>query len=459
MFTMTTGYQNSIVAEARQRLRDVLEDISNIIKLQTQAQDSTQYNVDPSTILIAARQDILALSKDFDVFKKFINDNRDKLFDKEYEYYNYKFDTIQRQIDFFVDTIMIPTVASPIPTGVSANDTAVGAAFTGTIVMVTDGDTVVVEPTSGSFSDPGDDSGRPSVFSGTAQVVNSAGVESPSSPELSDKQIPPAFDDSGSSLPGGKNKKLLTIRLAGIDCPEGGTSRGKMVTKATSDFWLNKDVMVYYDRHTPNDMYGRVLGTIYWNDINFSIWSLEHCYTSPNLKFAKNHYVDDIEYKQAVGKCLQSWPQIGVINVTSKPSHASVHIGSTDEELKVLRGNTPVDVQMPIGDHVLIISSPGCSTIRDVIEVTSEKKKLPTYILSKSSSNTGLVDISTDPFDASAIISIDDVPVSLSPVMADLPLTPPSKITVVADGYVTDERSVTPVIGKITKIVVSLKKS
>ena len=336
----------------------------------------------------------------------------------------------------------------------------VGAAFTAKIVMVSDGDTVLVEPTSGSFGDTNMSfTGEPEGGSPSPGILIASAVDSSSDLSSSPLVSPTTPVNQAGPLPGGKNKKLLTIRLAGIDCPEGGTSRGKMVTKATSDFWLGKDVIVYYDRHTPNDLYGRVLGTIYWKDINFSIWSLERCYTAPNLKFGKNHYVDSVEYKQAVGKCLQSWPQVGVVTVTSKPPHASVHIGSNDEELKILRGNTPVDVQLPIGTQILIISASGCSTIRDTVEVTSEKTKLPTYVLSKSSSNTGLVDISTDPFDASAIISIGDVPVSLSPVIADLPLSPSSKITIVADGYVTEERDVSPVIGKITKIVVSLKKS
>lgn len=458
---MTTGYQNSIVAEARQRLRDVLEDISNIIKLQTQAQESTQYNVDPSEILIAARQDILALSKDFDVFKKFVNDNRDKLYDKEYEYYNYKFDTIQRQIDFFVDTIMIPTVASPIPTGVSANDTAVGAAFTGTIVMVTDGDTVVVEPTSGSFSDPGDDAGRPSVFTGTSQVVNAAGVESPSSPELSDSQIPPAFDDSGSSLPGGKNKKLLTIRLAGIDCPEGGTSRGKMVTKATSDFWLNKDVMVYYDRHTPNDMYGRVLGTIYWNDINFSIWSLEHCFTEPNLKFAKNHYVDNTEFKNAAKHCVQTWPLVGFVKISSSPSHATIFSGPSDDSVVQLGSITPCEVDLPVGKNVIVLSLAGYSSLRDEIDVVANKKvQLPPYTLQKLPVAVGMVSISVAPIGVRSIVSLDGEICGLAPISIELPVSVPVEVSVAFDGnYDIFHETVTPEVGKVVRVPIVPVKS
>ena len=92
---MATGYSSIVVAEARERLSNLLRGIDGVTKLQRQARENEQYNINASALYVAARHDLLAVQADFDIFKKFIDDNRDKLYDKEAEYYAYKADNIE----------------------------------------------------------------------------------------------------------------------------------------------------------------------------------------------------------------------------------------------------------------------------------------------------------------------------------------------------------------------------
>lgn len=131
-------------------------------------------------------------------------------------------------------------------------------------------------------------------------------------------------------------------------------------------FWLGKEVTVHYIRHTPTDLYGHVLGTIYYEDINFAIWSLEHCFTEPNLKFGKNAFVDGVEFKQASKRCVISWPQLGKVRIISKPTHASVYL---DSLMAMIVNSVSVAAillanSLPVGDYVLILASPGISSLR-----------------------------------------------------------------------------------------------
>ena len=120
---MATGYSSIAVAEARERLSNLLRGIDGVTKLQRQARENEQYNINASALYVAARHDLLAVQADFDIFKKFIDDNRDKLYDNEAEYYAYKADNIRMQLDYLTDTIVIPSLVTPvIPAGSSDND-------------------------------------------------------------------------------------------------------------------------------------------------------------------------------------------------------------------------------------------------------------------------------------------------------------------------------------------------
>jgi endonuclease YncB( thermonuclease family) len=404
---MTTGYQVAIVAEARQRLQDLLKGIDGIRKLQDDARNAQQYKQDPSGLYVAARQNLLALATDFDIFKVFITDNKSKLYNNESKYYEYIKDSIQRQIDFLEDTIVTPTINAPLPTG-SENETDVGRSFVGVIKQVTDGDTFII-----------------------SQIVNP--------------------DDDGGLI----HDRI--VRIAGIDTPEGGTERGKFITNATSDFWLGKTVTVYYDRHTPNDLYGRVLGTVYFNDTNFAIWSISHCYSTPNLKFEKNHFVDPVELKQAAKDCIMSYPSIGILKIFTKPPHADIYIGKSGDEPKKHGDVTPCEIELPAGQYVIILSSPGYSSLREEIEIVANKKDQMARSLIKSPVDSGIVRVFTNPIDSGAIVSVDDKITGLSPLTLELPVDVPVKISVSAERFKTQEDSVVPVIGGPTYVTFVLE--
>lgn len=400
---MVTGYGTSVIAEARQRLQDLIRGIDGVLKLQKQAKEQEQYNVDPSPLYVAARQDLLALAKDFDIFKLFINENKGSLYGDEPKYYEYKIETIKMQLDNLENTIIIPSLTAPIPSGDVENDTDVGRSFVGIITSVSDGDTMTVR------QHPSYDGGLPS-----------------------DHQV----------------------RVAGIDTAEGGTPRGKYAAETTRSFWEGKEVTVYYDRHTPNDLYGRVLGTVYYGDINFATWSLERCLSEPNLKFSKNHFVDPIEIRQSFSKCVVGWPQIGVIKVTSSPTHATVYVGTSDGDLQRSPSLTPCEIELPVGKHILIISSPGYGSVRDEIDVLSEKMQLPVYSLAKLPVSVGTVVVSVAPVSSRAIISIDGSIQGLSPLTVDLPVDVPVVVSATVDGdYTIDDVTVVPKIGEIKRVV------
>ena len=401
---MVTGYSNIQIAESRSRLRDVQSSINDVWKLQKQARENEQYNISSSDLYSAARMTLMATRADFDVLVTFVEANKVKLYggdNGEYLYFRRMFDVIRSLLSYLEDTIVIPSLTAPIIPSGSSDNQSPGASFVGEVVAVSDSDTITVE------------------------------------------QLLP----SGESL-------QHVVRIAGIDAPEGGTVRGKLYAAATRSYWLGKSVTVYYDRHTPNDLYGRVLGTVYDVDDesgdNFAIWSLQHGYSAPNLKFGKNHFVDPVEIKQSASKMVPSWPHLGKVKIQSKPTHAIVRVGQNDSELLVVRGNTPLELDLPVGEHTIILTFDELGSIRDTIEVLQEETKLPIYVY--GGKGTSPVIITTKPIDSRVIISIGDDVIGLSPVYIGLPVDAPATIRAAyPDGTVLTE-IVTPVMGDVSKI-------
>jgi endonuclease YncB( thermonuclease family) len=400
---MVTGYTSSIVAEARQRLRDLVEGISQVYLIQTRAKDAEQYHYDASSFYIGARKALLAIQEDLDTFTKFIDTNRDKL--DSIDYYKYKIDDIDRQIDMLEITIITPSILAPAKSAGTTNlpgDLAVpvGQSFVGKVTHVDDGDTFVV-----------------------TVVENGASVD-------------------------------RIVRIAGINVPEGGTTRGKFVTGETTKMLLNKEVTVYYDRHTPNDTYGRVLGTVYLGEINYALWLLDNCYAVPLLKFGTNHFVDPEEVKAHFAHCIMGgWPPDGIIKVISSPTHASVWVDG-----KLNGALTPCEIRLPAGQHTLRLAASGCSSVEDVIQVEPREQELPPYVLPKLPAATGTIIVEVLPQELRAIISIDGNPVGLAPFSTELPAGISVKVTVVANDYQNDEEVVTPVLGKVVRLVSRPKK-
>lgn len=396
---MTTGYQNNVVAEARQRLRDVLTGIDNVIKLQTQAKSQEQYNFDPSPLYSAARHSVIAVSQDFEIFKTFVKDNESDLYADEPAYYAYMIDNIEMQISNLENTIIIPSLTSPIAAGSVENDTSVGMSFSGKVVLVPDGDTLTVRQ--------------------------------------EEKDVAP---------------RDYAVRVAGIDAAEAGTSCGALVASLTSEFWLGKEVTVYYDRHTPNDLYGRVLGTVYWGDTNFALWSLDHCYSSPNLKFSKNHFVDPDEIKRLFSKCVEGCPIVGSIKITTLPTHATVRYGKVGESLILAPEITPCEIVLSTGRYRIALSAPGCGTVIDDIDVSTGKQQLPVYNLVKIPVITGQISIEVPPV-GNPFVYADGELIGVAPVSIDRPVDVVVKIVVDFNGAGQYSEDVVPVVGEIKRVI------
>jgi endonuclease YncB( thermonuclease family) len=392
---VVTGYIKPEVAEARQRFRDLLAEIDRVYVILDRAKGAEQYHIDTSSFYTSARQELDAFAVDLSSYQSFIDTNKSKL--DSYDYYALTVSDLNNQVFMLQQTIVNPTLVTPFSENPLSPDGPVGMSFTGKIKSVDDGDTCVV-----------------------TQVVDN---------RLLDR----------------------VIRIAGIDAPEGGTSRGKAATDAAIKMWLGKDVTVFYDRHTPNDLYGRVLGTIYWQDVNWALWSLENCWSAPLTKFGKNHYLDPDELKNAAAKCIMGkWPPEGIIKVTSSPTHATVFIdGKEMEEL------TPCEVRLPVGEHAISLSVFGCSSVSDTIDVEPITKQLPPYILQKIESVNAVVSIVVLPLDVRHIISVDDKIIGISPITIELPVDISAKISAVSAEYGAIEKSVTPVSGIINKVELS----
>ena len=404
---MTTGYKTVVVAEARQRLADVVRDIDGVVKIQKQAKEQEQYNIDPSPLYSAARLAVVALAEDFDIFKKYVDENQKDLYATELNYYKYMSNVIEAQIENFQNSIIIPSLTAPIAAGSKENDTDVGMSFTARVITVPDADTLIV------------------------------------------RQFP-----DGEAIP-----RDHTVRVAGIDAPESGTVRGKHVADKTSEFWVNRDVIVFYDRHTPNDLYGRVLGTIYLlgsdgeaTDTNFAIWSLERCYSEPNTKFGKNHFVDKDQLKLAFSRCAVGSPTHGTIKVTSLPTHAVVRVGKIGESLSQNSELTPCEITLPVGEYIIALTAPGCGSLIDEISVSPGLTHLPVYNLPKLASSTGIVSVDVAPV-GKAVVLVDGNPVGVAPLALDLPVDVPVTISASVSGYQFESQSITPKIGEIKKIV------
>lgn len=399
---MATGYSTLPIAEARQRLRDILQGVDGVYEIITRVRDAENFHQDTATLNRSAYQSLLALVKDLEIFKKFVESNRDSLYDKEYDYYIACIDSIELQIDSLETAVVSPAITDPFPRG-SENDTDVGASFEADIVTVPDGDTLVVR---------------------------------------------------GKRLATDSEEKTLTVRVAGIDAAESGTERGKHAKSVTEDRWLDKHVTVFYDRHTPNDDYGRVLGTVYDGDTNFAIWSLTNCLSEPNTKFGKNHFVDPAEIKQAADKCLFGWPSYGIVKVISSPTHATVYVGLEGEDPKISEALTPCELKLPVGRYTVVITAPGYSSIRDTIEVAARKQQLPIYTLQKIDVGLGTVRISVPPIGGYNIVSVDDSVIGVAPVTVDLPVDRPALIRVVSENGEVVTEEVQPVLGKVVDVVI-----
>jgi len=244
------------------------------------------------------------------------------------------------------------------------------------------------------------------------------------------------------------------IRMAGTDAPEGGTKRGEVAGKVLSDLILGKEVDVRIDNHTPFDTYGRVLGVPYVEDQNISLEMVSRCMAEVNTKFGKHHFVDGVEFRQAADKCVMGWPLTGEVEIVSDPPKATVWIDGKD-----VGERTPAKVRLSIGIHQVVVFKTGYGAVHDSFTVKEPRKtELPPYKLQKIGVDAGLVEVHVDPMEAQAIVSAGGSVQGIAPVILELSTMEFSDIDVWADGYSGEVISVKPLLGRIVKVSVELKK-
>jgi endonuclease YncB( thermonuclease family) len=393
---MTSGYQSAIVAEARQRYRDLLEAITQIYITKDRAREAEDYNMDASGFYPLARQSLVSTSDDLVLFREFIDANRTKL--ESYDYYNERADEIDAQLNMLEMLIITPSITTT---------EAVVGQFSGTVTAVDDCDTLAIK------------------------------------------------QDIEGMMP------ERIVRIAGIDSPEKGTSRGKAALEAATSRWLGRQVTVYVDAHSPYEVYGRILGTVFDGDVNFALWALTNCWADPLTKFGKNKFVDPNEIKLAAEKCLMSgWPPDGIIKIFSSPTHAVVHL--IDSNGSVVRNEdiTPCEIRTKAGDYMIVLSAEGCTSIRDEVTVDGNvTKQLPPYTLPKLGAGLGTVRINVIPSNVRAIVSLDGDPVGIAPFSVDYPIGTDIGVSIDADGYESIDDIVKPVLGEIVNKKYELAKT
>lgn len=245
------------------------------------------------------------------------------------------------------------------------------------------------------------------------------------------------------------------IRMAGTDAPEGGTPRGELAGKVLSDLIFGKNVKVKIDRHSPFDVYGRVLGVPYVGDQNMSLEMVARCMAKVNTKFGKHHFVDGDQLRQAEDKCIMGWPLVGEIEIVSDPPKSTVWVDGKD-----IGERTPAKILLTIGIHQIVVFKTGFSALHDTVTVSEPRKKeLPPYKLQKLGVASGLIEVHVEPVGVPAIVSVNDAVQGISPIVVELPIADYSTVAIVSDGYSPQSTTVKPLLGRIVKILVELRKS
>jgi len=81
---MVTGYVDSVVAEAHQRLRDIEQDIKEVTAILTMAQSDEQYNKPTMDYYLAAKDRITAIRSYLNAFSDYYEDNKKVLVEEAY---------------------------------------------------------------------------------------------------------------------------------------------------------------------------------------------------------------------------------------------------------------------------------------------------------------------------------------------------------------------------------------
>ena len=250
------------------------------------------------------------------------------------------------------------------------------------------------------------------------------------------------------------------VRLAGIDSAEKGTYSGAgPATARMKELVLGKMVTVYFDPHSPMEMYRRVLGAVYlgngdeeelyrredWKSIFVNYIMVDECLSSPNNK-GRNMYIDHGEIKAAYEKCkIADLPTMVRVEFKSKPTHAMIFVDGQDTHRI-----TPDYWDMTPGEHEIAIVADGCSSHHETINV-SRGKNVIYKVLEPIPTAIGNINIFTTPPDCDIIVN--DMPQGVAPIIGLKEVANELlNITAVKEGYVSKTEQVIPVAGRTVTV-------
>jgi endonuclease YncB( thermonuclease family) len=239
------------------------------------------------------------------------------------------------------------------------------------------------------------------------------------------------------------------IRMAGIDAAEGGTDQGKWAKRKLSDKILGKEVTVLIDKHTPTEIYGRILGTVILGDENISLWMVSNGYAEVLTKFGKNKYVDPTQLRLAHEKVTFGWPRFGEYKFVTSPTHAMILIDG-----KYAGKITPCELKIPVDFHDITFVAADCSSITERIDVEGKPFVYPPITLPKLPANVGVVIVDTDPFDKDAVAYQGDSIYGKLPLVVNIPTDSPVSITVKLSSGKEIQKILTSYVGVVTRTVV-----
>ena len=392
---MVTGYVDSVVAEAHQRLRDIEQDIKEVTAILTMAQSDEQYNKPTMDYYLAAKDRITAIRSYLKSFSDYYEDNKKVLVEEAY-FVNIM-QSITRQLDTMNENIVVPSVTSDaVKSAMLKSSDPTGFERVVTVTKVDDGDTFMYQ------------------------------------------------DESG---------KEVTVRMAGTDAPEGGTDRGKISAKFLSGLILGKEVTLKIDKYQPVDTFGRILAVVYLGDLNLNVHMVSSCMSAPLTKFGRHHYLDMEQLKAAGERCVMGWPQEAILHVFTKPEHCMVFIDGIDTGQLSGRG----EIRVPIGNHRITFAKIGYGALSVNLNLGVKVYDL-VYELQKVGSTDGIVRIRavSGGRDVSGVVLISDEPVGVSPVITTLPVDVVTKVGVVSSSYDPVYKEVTAKLGEIVDVEVEI---
>lgn len=413
IYLMVSGYKSATVAEARARIDDINQAFSEFNRIMNEVALVQSRKGDTEPLYTSARDWLIAMSADIQLFKDFIQDNKDDLnvevtspdglkITSGVQFYQFVLKALQERHDSLLSLIVTPLV-------VGTPEQPSDPSFIGTCTLVADGDSIGV--TGAFYSDQPD-----------VEVTR-------------------------------------YIRFAGVNSPEGGTEGGKWSQLQLSNLLLGKKVHIYVDYTQKFDIFGRWLGVPFLilddgTEFDVNLWLLRNCLAMPNLKFGSHHFVDPDSYKRASEACVFGSPRVGIWKLTSDPAHATVWIDGS------YVGVSGKEFELPMGPHHVVMFKAGYSAAHFDINVTEPTAQLlPPVILLKLPTETALVEIHTNPSNILATVSINGSLMGIAPIVIDLPTTEFSTVEAWCPNYLKEMVYVQPVLGEVKLVEVTLKRA